>query len=49
MDNEEGGCMSPVQFKVYYDILGVERPPRQGDQEAFRKKARESHPDVSTA
>jgi DnaJ-class molecular chaperone len=40
--------MSPVQFKDYYDILGVERTADQKDiKKAFRKKARESHPDVN--
>jgi DnaJ-class molecular chaperone len=40
--------MSPVQFKDYYDILGVERNADQKDiKRAFRKKARESHPDVN--
>jgi DnaJ-class molecular chaperone len=40
--------MSPVQFKDYYDILGVERSADQKDiKKAFRKKARESHPDVN--
>lgn len=40
--------MSPVQFKDYYDILGVERTADQKEiKKAFRKKARESHPDVN--
>jgi DnaJ-class molecular chaperone len=40
--------MSPVQFKDYYDILGVERTADQKDvKKAFRKKARENHPDVN--
>jgi DnaJ-class molecular chaperone len=40
--------MAPVQFKDYYDILGVERnaDPKEV-KKAFRKKARESHPDVN--
>jgi molecular chaperone DnaJ len=46
--NEEGERMAPVQFKDYYDILGVERTADQKDiKKAFRKKARESHPDVN--
>lgn len=40
--------MAPVQFKDYYAILGV---PRGSDQKeikrAFRKKAREHHPDLN--
>jgi DnaJ-class molecular chaperone len=40
--------MSPVQFKDYYDILGVDRKADPKDiKKAFRKKARESHPDVN--
>lgn len=40
--------MSPVQFKDYYDILGVDRNADQKEiRKAFRKKARESHPDVN--
>ncbi len=39
--------MSPVQFKDYYDILGVERTADdKAIKKAFRKKARETHPDV---
>jgi DnaJ-class molecular chaperone len=40
--------MSPVDFKDYYAILGVGRDADQKDiKRAFRKKARESHPDVN--
>ena len=40
--------MSPVQFKDYYSILGVDRTADQKDiKKAFRRKARESHPDVN--
>jgi len=40
--------MSPVQFKDYYAILGVDRNADQKEiKRAFRKKARESHPDVN--
>ncbi|HYH12837.1 MAG TPA: DnaJ C-terminal domain-containing protein [Thermomicrobiales bacterium] len=40
--------MSPVQFKDYYAILGVNRDADQKEiKRAFRKKARESHPDVN--
>lgn len=40
--------MSPVDFKDYYAILGVDRSADQKEiKRAFRKKARESHPDVN--
>jgi DnaJ-class molecular chaperone len=40
--------MAPVQFKDYYAILGVDRNADQKEiKRAFRKKARESHPDVN--
>jgi DnaJ-class molecular chaperone len=40
--------MSPVDFKDYYAILGVAREADQKElKRAFRKKARESHPDVN--
>lgn len=40
--------MAPVQFKNYYDILGVNREVDQKElKRAFRKKARENHPDVN--
>lgn len=40
--------MSPVDFKDYYAILGVDRGADQKEiKRAFRKKARESHPDVN--
>lgn len=40
--------MAPVQFKDYYAILGVNRDTDQKEiKRAFRKKARESHPDVN--
>ena len=40
--------MAPVQFKDYYSILGVNRDADQKEiKRAFRKKARESHPDVN--
>ncbi len=40
--------MAPVQFKDYYAILGVDRTADQKElKRAFRKKARESHPDVN--
>ncbi len=40
--------MSPVDFKDYYAILGVERGADQKEiKRAFRKKARDSHPDVN--
>ena len=40
--------MAPVQFKDYYAILGVDRDADQKDiKRAFRKKARENHPDVN--
>lgn len=40
--------MSPVQFKDYYAILGVNRDADPKEiKRAFRKKARENHPDVN--
>jgi curved DNA-binding protein len=37
-----------VQFKDYYQILGVPRTASDGDiKKAFRKLAREYHPDVA--
>jgi molecular chaperone DnaJ len=40
--------MAPVQFKDYYAILGVDRDADQKEiKRAFRKKARENHPDVN--
>lgn len=40
--------MAPVQFKDYYNILGVNRGADQKEiKRAFRKKARENHPDVN--
>lgn len=40
--------MAPVQFKDYYSILGVNRDADQKEiKRAFRKKARENHPDVN--
>jgi len=38
----------PVEFKDYYKILGVDRTATQKDiQKAFRRLARQCHPDVS--
>src|SRR5258705_1218110 len=38
----------PIEFKDYYKILGVPRPASQDDiKKAFRKLAREYHPDVA--
>jgi curved DNA-binding protein len=38
----------PVQYKDYYDILGVPRGANDGEiKKAFRKLAREYHPDVA--
>jgi len=40
--------MAPVQFKDYYNVLGVERAATDAQiKTAFRKKARELHPDVN--
>lgn len=40
--------MAPVQFKDYYAILGVDRNADDKEiKRAFRKKAREHHPDVN--
>lgn len=40
--------MSQVQFKDYYAILGVDRnADAKGIKQAFRKKARQHHPDVN--
>src|SRR4051812_37560520 len=51
----ERGCLPapderlmPVKYRDYYEILGVPRTASQGDiKKAFRKLAREYHPDVA--
>src|SRR5215831_6420115 len=38
----------PVQYKDYYEVLGVPRAATEADiKKAFRKLAREHHPDVA--
>lgn len=44
----KGNCAPPMEFKDYYQILGVPPTASQSDiRKAYRKLARQHHPDVN--
>ena len=48
MNAQDTGCTTMTQKRDYYDILGVSRDASQEQiKRAFRRKARQHHPDVS--